>query len=679
MASSYSQVDDMSNANSQKPPNSLDQCRNSGHSNPTREVTVTGKGTVSASHVQSVCGKDSICIIPDDLTLRMDTNLDLGALIVRGGLEWTTDSQSSSNQFLCGGYVVIEDNGSFEMDLNSEDDTKTGWIYIKNNGAVHPELRSRSFGTSKDRNSSDNPTMTIRGRKLTRTWSLLSVPLVPGDTTMTLMHDPVEMGWREGDRLGISPTESLAEGWGQDVVIQEIRNDGTVVLMSSINNYHRADFETSSINGNAALLSAEVVNLSRNIILTGDDFEEVQCDPTLPEAVIGEETSVLGCKCSSFRSKCHVGLHSMQKGGGVTKIEDIRVEKCGQRGIEGKYCLHFHKADECPECIYRNNAIENSQQRGIIVHDTHLSTVENNVLYNVRGANVYLEDGNEMWNTLAYNVAICPFPFRDDDYHGCTIPGTSNFDADTSLNQSGFWSRAGSNNFIGNRASNHFDGMFLKEGLHGRGEANGKVCESASILGRMEGNTWHGNGRFGTYTLGNTYPKETDQSSANHGYNTDKSLCEIFDSNGDTRGAPGAFFNHVDYGNAFVGHYNAGDLQHSGHYSTENNELMYWKETKTFENGCGAHIVNGYYSKGNIALPDQSTFIIENTIMGEDVKMEANHHCNVGTTGFLCMPTYVLHKVQWKNENKDKTWARFQDHNTQPHNNNQNHVRHLLF
>jgi len=170
----------------------------------------------------------------------------------------------------------------------------------------------------------------------------------------------------------------------------------------------------------------------------------------------------------------------------------------------------------------------------------------------------------------------------------------------------------------------------------------------------------------------------TDQSSANNGYNTDKSLCDPFDSNGDTQGLPGSFLNHLDYGNSYVGHYSAGDIQHSGHHSVENNELMYWKETKTFENGCGAHIVNAYYRNGNLALPDQATFIIENTVMGEDVMMEANHHCNVGTTGVLCMPTYIMHKVQWKNQNMNRRWAWFQSRSVQPHNNDQNHVSFFL-
>ena len=337
MEASYSQVDDLSGDNANKPPQALlDQCKNGGYSNPAREVTLVPGSmgtTVSASFAQTQCGTDSICIVPDELTLLMDGSLNVGALIVRGVLEWTADTQpTSGDQFLCGGYIVVENNGYFNMELNSSGETRNGWIYIKNNGAVHPGLRSRSFGTSKERYSSDNPTMIVRGRTLARTWSLLSEPLSPGMTSMKLMHDAYQMGWRVGDRLGISPTEQNARGWGQDVVIDEIKNDGTIVLRQSINNYHRADFETAETSRSAALLSAEVVNLSRNIILTGDDFEEVGCDSNLPEAVGGEQTSVLGCRCSSFRNKCHVGLHAMQKFGGVTKIEDIRVEKCGQRG-----------------------------------------------------------------------------------------------------------------------------------------------------------------------------------------------------------------------------------------------------------------------------------------------------------------------------------------------------------
>jgi parallel beta-helix repeat protein len=152
--------------------------------------------------------------------------------------------------------------------------------------------------------------------------------------------------------------------------------------------------------------------------------------------------------------------------------------------------------------LFKNNAVEGSHQRGIIVHSTHSSIVEGNVLYDVRGAGIYIEDGNEMYNDIRYNVVICPNPFSHPTLHGCTVPGTSGRIADTHDNQSGIFTRAATNSLTGNRVANSRNGMLLKTGSIGRGESYNKVCESAAKLARYEGNTFHGNSRFGTYALG---------------------------------------------------------------------------------------------------------------------------------------------------------------------------------
>jgi parallel beta-helix repeat protein len=141
--------------------------------------------------------------------------------------------------------------------------------------------------------------------------------------------------------------------------------------------------------------------------------------------------------------------------------------------------------------------VENSQQRGIIVHGTHRSLVDNNVLYNIRGSGIYIEDGNEMLNRISYNIYVCNFPYMHPIFHGCTVPGTSNRIADTSDNQSGIFSRAASNDLVGNRSANGFNGMLLSASGIGRGSSYGKVCETDSKIGRIEGNTFHSNGRFG--------------------------------------------------------------------------------------------------------------------------------------------------------------------------------------
>ena len=106
-------------------------------------------------------------------------------------------------------------------------------------------------------------------------------------------------------------------------------------------------------------------------------------------------------------------------------------------------------------------------------------------LAHLNTAGIYIEDGNEMYNKINYNVITCPFPFSDNALHGCTIPGTSNRIADTSDNQSGIFTRAATNSLTGNRSSNNFNGMLLKEGSIGRGESYGQVCESAAKIARL--------------------------------------------------------------------------------------------------------------------------------------------------------------------------------------------------
>lgn len=327
--SSYAQVDDFSLGNLSKAPQELLGSCKKGNLPRKEKVLSSDTGVVLSSAAASECDADTICVVPSGLTMMMDSSLNVGALIVRGALEWNDESQQASTQFLCGGFIVVEGNGKFSMNLNVYD--KVAWIYIKNNGATHKGLRSRAFGADAS-DPTDFPVVDVMGREMTRTWSLLSEPLEVGEETMKLLHHPKLMGWQVGDRLGVAPTERLATGWGEEFWIEDISDDGTIFLNKKAQSVHKADFDSQSAPDKPALKSAEVLNLSRNIIITGDDFEHVDCDPTLPEAVLGEQTSVQGCRCSSFRKKCTVGLHTMHKHRGLTRIQNTRVEKCGQRG-----------------------------------------------------------------------------------------------------------------------------------------------------------------------------------------------------------------------------------------------------------------------------------------------------------------------------------------------------------
>ena len=91
-----------------------------------------------------MCGLNSICVIASNSTLIMDSNLNVFALIIRGKLLWSDLTQQTAVQWLCAGYVVVENQGAFQ--LSNLSPSMQSIIYIKDNGAMHPTLRSRVFG-----------------------------------------------------------------------------------------------------------------------------------------------------------------------------------------------------------------------------------------------------------------------------------------------------------------------------------------------------------------------------------------------------------------------------------------------------------------------------------------------------------------------------------------------------
>ena len=440
--SSYSTIIRDSFAEAKQPSRSslLSECAEKGSVGSTTSHVISG--SASSSSLTSSCGPTCELTVPEGATLTMDADLNVASLQVDGSLLWTDGTQAGQVQKLCAGYVA--GTGRIEVDVEE----KEAFIYVKNNGLSHPILGTRSLGAYQADAGAERAVFDVRGKVMPRTWSLLAAPAKAGDAVLTLMHDAGAMGWKAGDRVLVAPTQrSGSQGDGEASVLVGV--DGNVVTLDKQTGQDfQAAFEVQ--NGLVATMSAEVINLSRNLVITGDEFENVPCDDSLSDD-FGEGISGQGCLCTSERTQCTVGLHTVGWRNSVFKLQGARVERCGQRGIAGKYCAHMHLLGSSPESIIRGNAFEHSMQRGVVIHGTHRSTVDHNVFSDVRGAALYIEDGNELLNNLEYNVGICPWRLGDPEKWGCTIPGTSNGEADTSLNQAGVWALSPSNSMLGNR------------------------------------------------------------------------------------------------------------------------------------------------------------------------------------------------------------------------------------
>jgi hypothetical protein len=113
--------------------------------------------------------------LPFAVTLVMDGSLNVGALVVRGSVLWTDATQPAAEQWLCAGYVAVEDSAVFNVTVVSA----SAIVYLKANGMSHSELGARALGGIGVINA-HGPRVTIAGRPLRRTWSLLATPASAG-------------------------------------------------------------------------------------------------------------------------------------------------------------------------------------------------------------------------------------------------------------------------------------------------------------------------------------------------------------------------------------------------------------------------------------------------------------------------------------------------------------------
>jgi hypothetical protein len=171
------------------------------------------------------------------------------------------------------------------------------------------------------------------------------------------------------------------------------------------------------------------------------------------------------------------------------------------------------------------------------------------------------------------------------------------------------------NHFIGNRACNSFNGLFFDPTLfpNGRGFSAGQTCDIHMPLGRVQGNTFHGHGRFGTYFVSSDFPRQLGVNLTGNGWAT-SDMCRPFDDQGFDRGWSSAIWDNTDFQNVFVGSYALGDIQYRNHFSIENQCLIYHKETKNFNDGCSAHYLNYHFEAGSALLAGGwGTTIFENS------------------------------------------------------------------
>ena len=306
-------------------------------------------------------------------------------------------------------------------------------------------------------------TVRMHGALKTPTFSRTAAEPLAGQTSLRL-DQPVS-GWRVGDTLVLPDTRQLRQGerggnylpqWEE---LQVAAISGSTITVSDPLAY---DHRGARDGAGAIEFLPHVGNVSRNVIVRSEN----------PSGTRGHVIFVTRADVD-IRYVLFKGLGRTRMGvlDNAEYAADGTLLHTGTNQI-GRYPLHFHHTfgPRTPQVNGHQftaigNAIDDASKWGITVHNSHYGLIQDNVVYNSRGAGIAAEDGTESFNVFDHN-----FSMRSEG-SGEFAPrsGYGGATADPGGEGAGFWLR-GPNNVLRNNVAANVD-------VFGYGIAAGRLGE----------------------------------------------------------------------------------------------------------------------------------------------------------------------------------------------------------
>eukprot|EP00038_Savillea_parva_P003003 m.119932 g.119932 ORF g.119932 m.119932 type:complete len:4300 (+) comp11038_c0_seq7:960-13859(+) len=349
---------------------------------------------------------DSV-VIPIDQTILLDVQPPrLFLLLVQGALVWDRIDVNLDASYILVQGGLLEIGTEEDPFLNTTTITLHGdrrkSVEVPHIGAKVLAVADRggftSFGNGSGAEVPDSQrgVLDIHGAPRLRTWTKVAVGTYPAGTTRIVTSEPTDFA--PGEKVVITAPHQL-------MTVAARIDAYTFDTVEPMQRAHVSEWYNHTGDGGTFELDMrfEVALISRNVVIQGAGGPRADGTPTLSDA--DDETS-----SESQRFGVHTGAFH----GGFYRMENAEFRHCGQAGVLGRYCMHFHQAGDAPapNNYIKSNSIHDSFQRATTIHGTHHSLVQNNVAYKVAGHTYFVEDGDETYNTFDNNIGIATLPLH---------------------------------------------------------------------------------------------------------------------------------------------------------------------------------------------------------------------------------------------------------------------------
>ncbi|KAL3914623.1 MAG: hypothetical protein SGPRY_007562 [Prymnesium sp.] len=336
----------------------------------------------------------------------------------------------------------------------------------------------------------------------------------------------------------------------------------------------------------------------------------------------------------------HQGITTVQMSPGSMQYHYVRVDNCGRIAL-GQYCAHFHWANNCPDCKLIGSAFMNGCNKGVTVHGTQNSMLQDSVIYNVRGAGLYFENGQEMNNTALRNWDLNPSVLL-----WCTV----HCDKHTLVTADNprYCVAIGCPKRLDCRCENcvgaHWDSDFGEQAGIYLLTPNQNLIENHESSFSSEGRV-----KPAARYVNTGFPLKVKQlptsAGASAGFVYDWTTCLSHNPRtGEDNAYPYVVEDHVEFNHDFgAGAYDTGDVTFKNFKSYWNIKGLYWK---TYRRGQHAGpLCDGCTFLSTPELPGGDGLVeFRNTEFLSGSGIRINHHCNVNglPTGGLCASHYLI-------------------------------------
>ncbi|XP_052830942.1 fibrocystin-L [Octopus bimaculoides] len=391
------------------------------------KLTITGSGFSSDPNQNHVTIAGSLCNVSLATTTSVVCRTSQHQSVDSAKVELTVENKGGILEFdkkdveLRAENILITDGGRLQIGTEEEPFQHKAIITMYGN------LRSKELPIYGAKTLAvRNGTLCLHGRRLLHTWTHLMKTVKSGEKKIVLKH-PVP-GWRIGDHIVIASTGGRHSQRENEVrTIAAISPDyKELTLNKSLDYEHISTAET--IDQRTVEYRAEVGLLTRNIVVRGSENIDWRTKiEACPDGFDTGEFATQTCFQGRFGEEmgsdefgAQIMLHApvRDKNLAVAHLSYIEVTFAGQAFRLGRYPIHFHLNGDMSKSYVRGCSVHRSFNRAINVHGSHNTLVEHNVVYDIMGGAIFLEDGIETGNTFQYNLVVFAKPstsLQNDD------------------------------------------------------------------------------------------------------------------------------------------------------------------------------------------------------------------------------------------------------------------------